>query len=80
MLNTKRHVLHNAECCQGEQGLRTKGRGGGWKEKSILERKEGTIDVKRGREAIWKGIREREQLIRREKQWDGERERKRGKD
>lgn len=36
--------------------------------------------MKRGREEIWKGIREREQLIRRRKQWDGERERKRGKD
>lgn len=32
------------------------------------------MDVKRGREEIWKGIREREQLIRRGKQWDGERE------
>lgn len=70
MINSKRRVLHNAECCQGEQGLRKKGRGGGWKEKSIFERIEGTIDVKRGREEIWKGIRERERLIRRGKQWD----------
>ena len=38
------------------------------KRESILERKKGTIDVKRGRVEIWKGIREREQLIRREKQ------------
>lgn len=75
MLNTKRCILHNAECCQGEQGLRKKGRGGGWKKKSILERKAGTTDVKRGREEIWKGIREREQLIRRGKQRDGESER-----
>lgn len=36
------------------------------------------MDVKRGREEIWKGIREREQLIRRGKQWDGEREREGG--
>lgn len=33
--------------------------------------------MKRGREEIWKGIREREQLIRRGKQWDGEREKER---
>lgn len=31
------------------------------------------MDVKRGREEIWKGIREREQLIRRGKQGGGER-------
>lgn len=61
-----RDEYYITQCCQGEQGLRKKGKGGGCKEKSILEREEGTIDVKRGREEIWKGIREREQLIRRE--------------
>lgn len=46
-------------------------------EKGVLERKEGTVDMKRGREEIWKGIRAREQLIRRGKQWEREKERER---
>lgn len=79
MFNTRRRVLHNAECCQGEQGLRKKRKEGRGGEKSTLEGKEGAIDVKRGREEIWKRIREREQLIRwggssgteREKERDG---------
>lgn len=79
MFITRRRILHNAECCQGEQGLRKKRKEGRGGEKSTLEGKEGAIDVKRGREEIWKRIREREQLIR----WGeavGRRERKRGTD
>lgn len=69
-----RDAYYITECCQGEQGPRKKGTGGGRTEKRVLERKEGTIDVKRGREEIWKGIRAREQFIRRGKQWDRGRE------
>lgn len=54
---TPRDVCYITQCCQGEQGPRKKGTGGGRTEKRVLERKEGTIDMKRGREEIWKGIR-----------------------